>query len=310
MRLRTLPALLVPVVLLAACGDAAGDAPKDATTEAPVETAAPDTTDAPVDTAAAETTVPTNPDKPVVEIPAEEPTELVVTVLEEGSGPEAQNGDTVVVDYVGVLSSDGTEFDNSYDRGQPFPVQLGAGQVIQGWDQGLVGAQAGSRIQLDIPGELGYGEAGSPPAIGPDAALTFVVDVRAVIPPVDPASAPTDVPPPSGEGVTELQIEDIVVGEGDPVDYGDTAYMLFLAYDSEGNLLLSSWEGGQPEPITLEENAPRLSGLLDGIVGMAVGGQRSLVIPADVGFGEEGNPDLGIDPGETLVMVVELIAIG
>ena len=86
------------------------------------------------------------PPKPEVELPDEEPTELVVTDLVVGEGVAAAEGDTVLVHYVGVLSSDGTEFDNSFDRGQPFPVTLGQGLVIDGWDQGLVGC-AGNQCQ-------------------------------------------------------------------------------------------------------------------------------------------------------------------
>ena len=83
--------------------------------------------------------------------------------------------------YSGVLSSDGTAFDNSWDRGQPFTFTLGAGNVIPGWDQGLVGAKVGSRVQLDIPSSLAYGATGKG-SIGPNQALTFVVDVLAVTP--------------------------------------------------------------------------------------------------------------------------------
>lgn len=120
-------------------------------------------------------------DEPEVSIPAEVPTELQVTTLVEGEGPEAAEGDTVTVHYVGVLSSDGTKFDSSYDRGQPYSLVLGAGNVIEGWDQGLVGVQAGERLQLDIPAELAYGATGSG-SIGPDEALTFVIDVVAITP--------------------------------------------------------------------------------------------------------------------------------
>ncbi len=147
------------------------------------EVAAPGTTlpltDAPPTTLAelpAET-----PDKPEVEIPAEVPAELVVTDLVRGEGDPAVAGDTVTVHYVGVLSEDGTEFDNSYDRGSPFPVVLGQGSVIQGWDEGLIGVRAGGRRQLDIPAEMAYGD--SPPpggVIEAGDALTFVVDVLSV----------------------------------------------------------------------------------------------------------------------------------
>lgn len=160
------------VVLIAWIGGAfSGDDEPDATV--PTEPLAT----VPTTTIAFET-----PEKPTVDLPAESPTELQVTTLVEGEGPEASEGDTVTVHYVGVLSADGTEFDNSYDRGSPFPVLLGGGGVIEGWDEGLVGVQAGERVQLDIPADLAYGDTGSPPAIQPGDALTFVIDVLAVTP--------------------------------------------------------------------------------------------------------------------------------
>lgn len=147
--------------------------------EVAVDPAAPLITQ-PVDTTPVDTT-PTPP-KPVVEIPEQLPTELEVTVLSPGEGPAAAVGDTVVVHYVGVRSEDGTEFDNSYDRGSTFPVTIGVTSVIQGWQEGLVGAQAGSQIQLDIPADLAYGDSGSGAIILPGDPITFVIDVMSVTP--------------------------------------------------------------------------------------------------------------------------------
>jgi peptidylprolyl isomerase len=124
----------------------------------------------------------TAPPKPDVQIPATVPETLVVTTLTEGTGEGAKAGDTISVHYVGVLSADGTEFDNSYDRGEPFTFVLGQGGVIQGWDQGLVGAKVGSRIQLDIPAALAYGDQQKGSVIGPNSPLTFVIDVMAITP--------------------------------------------------------------------------------------------------------------------------------
>ncbi len=124
----------------------------------------------------------TAPPKPEVSAPGAEPSELKVTTLKEGTGEPAKNGDTIDVHYVGVLSKDGTEFDNSYDRGAPLVLTLGAGQVIQGWEEGLVGLKVGGRYQIDIPAEKAYGANGSGEAIPPDAGLTFVVDIMAITP--------------------------------------------------------------------------------------------------------------------------------
>lgn len=116
--------------------------------------------------------------KPKVTIPdGEPPQELVERDLVEGTGPEAKAGDEVTVQYVGVGFDSEEEFDASWDRGEPFAFQLGSGQVIPGWEQGVEGMKAGGRRELTIPADLAYGEAGSPPAIGPNETLVFVVDL-------------------------------------------------------------------------------------------------------------------------------------
>jgi len=118
--------------------------------------------------------------KPEIEVPdAAPPTVLVEEELVEGTGPVAKKGDEVTVQYVGVGYESGEEFDASWDRGEPFKFQLGAGQVIKGWDEGVEGMKVGGRRQLTIPPDLAYGEAGSPPSIGPEETLIFVVDLVA-----------------------------------------------------------------------------------------------------------------------------------
>ncbi|CAN5550563.1 hypothetical protein BH10ACT2_BH10ACT2_13480 [soil metagenome] len=119
-------------------------------------------------------------EKPQVFLPAEVPTKLVTTDITEGTGEPAKAGDTLAVFYVGVLSGDGTEFDSNYGT-DPLTLVLGAGDVIVGWDQGLVGVKAGGRRQLDIPADIAYGEAGRGP-IGPNEALSFVIDVVSITP--------------------------------------------------------------------------------------------------------------------------------
>jgi peptidylprolyl isomerase len=104
------------------------------------------------------------------------PRRLVVEDIVKGKGPRAKAGDTVVVHYVGMNFSNGLEFDASWGTGSSFPLQLGQGQVIEGWDRGLVGIREGGRRKLTIPPELGYGAAGFPPDIPPNETLIFVVD--------------------------------------------------------------------------------------------------------------------------------------
>ena len=109
----------------------------------------------------------------------DEPTELVVQDLIVGKGKRARSGNTVSVKYVGVLFDDGKEFDSSWKsgKGQTFQFPLGGGQVIPGWDQGVVGMKEGGRRKLIIPAELAYGPSGFPPDIPPNAALIFDIDL-------------------------------------------------------------------------------------------------------------------------------------
>jgi len=105
-------------------------------------------------------------------------TQLDVRTLIAGTGPAAESGKTVQVNYVGVTYLDGKEFDNSWDKKQTYPVTLGSGGVIQGWDLGLLNVNEGSRVQLDIPANLAYGE--KAPAGYPSGDLRFVIDVLSV----------------------------------------------------------------------------------------------------------------------------------
>ncbi|MGH3739489.1 MAG: FKBP-type peptidyl-prolyl cis-trans isomerase [Micromonosporaceae bacterium] len=105
--------------------------------------------------------------------------ELQIEDVKTGDGAEAQAGHTVSVHYVGTLT-DGSKFDSSRDRGEPFGFQLGAGQVIQGWDQGVAGMRIGGVRRLVVPPELGYGARGFPPVIPANSTLVFEVELLGV----------------------------------------------------------------------------------------------------------------------------------
>src|SRR5690606_1608831 len=107
-------------------------------------------------------------------------TELKIEEIKAGEGKEAVTGKKVSVHYTGWLT-DGTKFDSSVDRGQPFVFDLGAGRVIKGWDQGVVGMKVGGKRKLTIPSSLGYGERGAGSVIPPNATLVFDVELLDVL---------------------------------------------------------------------------------------------------------------------------------
>ena len=116
-----------------------------------------------------ESTVPAGPTSAPV-------TELKIEDVVLGTGAEAKSGDTITAHYTGKLT-DGTKFDSSVDRGQPFTTEIGVGAVIKGWDEGIVGMKVGGKRKLTIPGNMAYGEAGSPPTIPPNATLVFDIEL-------------------------------------------------------------------------------------------------------------------------------------
>lgn len=119
--------------------------------------------------------------KPTLTFPGTEaPEGLHVQLLDAGTGPEVKAGDTISTHYLGQ-SWDGAVFDNSYDRGRPLSFRVGVGEVIRGWDDGLVGQRVGSRVLLSIPAELGYGDHGVPQAgIKGGATLVFVTEILGI----------------------------------------------------------------------------------------------------------------------------------
>lgn len=119
-------------------------------------------------------------EKPKVTVPkGAPPKKLEIEDIEKGKGATAKAGSSVSVNYVGVSYSNGKEFDSSFGK-QPFQFQLGASMVIPGWEEGVEGMKVGGRRQLIVPPDKAYGAQGSPPAIGSDETLLFVIDLLQV----------------------------------------------------------------------------------------------------------------------------------
>jgi peptidylprolyl isomerase len=171
--LLTLTLVLLLGAGIVACGGDDDSSGETAATPAPTE--APQGPNA--DAIAAGITKNTKKKPEVVKPEGDPPAQLVIKDIVKGKGPKAKAGDTLTMQYVGNSWSTGEQFDASWDRNQAFPFQLGAGMVIPGWDQGMVGMQKGGRRLLIIPPDLGYGAQGSGP-IGPNETLVFVVDLQ------------------------------------------------------------------------------------------------------------------------------------
>lgn len=301
MRRRTLlPAVaLAGTLALAACGSDAATS-SSAPASSPSTTAAGGAASIPSTTAVA---------KPEVKLPATPPTSLVSTVVTPGSGIAAANGDAVVVRYVGVRSEDGTEFDSNYDAGDdPFTVQLGAGSVIPGWDEGLVGVQTGERLQLDIPADLAYGDNPRGEVIQAGDALSFVVDVLAVVPATTEADQP-QVTVTGAANRSDLQITDLVDGTGPALQEGQHAVIHIVAFRGDtGAQVYSTYTAGQPLAFVygVDDIIP---GIVSGLEDMKVGGRRQLTIPFEQAFGADGSETLGVPGNTDVVLVVDLVAV-
>lgn len=240
--------------------------------------------------------------RPVVETPsADAPAKLKTTDIVVGTGAEAAKDTFVVVDYVGQSYSNGKIFDESWTRGEPFTLQLGAGMVIPGWDQGLVGMKVGGRRELIIPPDLAYGEQGQGD-IGPNETLIFVVDLRAVM--TEPKMDVTGIAKP-----TALVSKDITVGTGDALKSGDSATFQYVgALLADGKTFDSSWSKGQPFSTAVGVGSV-IKGWDEGLIGMKEGGRRQLVIPADLAYGAAGAGGGTIPANADLVFIVDLISI-
>jgi hypothetical protein len=187
-------ALSVAACLVAACGSSAknngGSGPTGTPVPTPIATILQGTRPAgatPRPTAAIATASrpPGSPSAGIPPVPAGTgPIQTTASGLQYqdivvGTGATAASGNKLTMNYTGWLDN-GTKFDSSVDRNQPFPFTLGAGQVIKGWDEGIQGMQVGGKRRLIIPGDLAYGPQGRPPTIPPNARLTFDVELISI----------------------------------------------------------------------------------------------------------------------------------
>ncbi|MEQ1533395.1 MAG: FKBP-type peptidyl-prolyl cis-trans isomerase [Sideroxydans sp.] len=226
-------------------------------------------------------------------------TTLIKTDTKLGEGATAQAGQTVIVHYTGWLFDEnaadnkGAKFDSSLDRNDPFDFPLGAGHVIEGWDVGVQGMKVGGQRTLIIPAEMGYGAQGAGDDIPPNAKLVFDVKLLSVI---------------------RTEIIEIKKGEGAEAKAGQLVTVHYTGWlfdknaeNNKGTKFDSSRDRDEPFDFPLGMGQV-IQGWDMGVQGMKVGGQRTLVIPPEMGYGRRGAGGV-IPPNATLVFDVELLGV-
>lgn len=231
---------------------------------------------------------------------------LKYKITEKGNGKQAQAGATVSVHYTGKLT-DGTKFDSSKDRNQPFSFKLGQGQVIKGWDEGIALLQVGDKAVLTIPSELGYGASGAGKSIPPNATLVFDVELLDVKEPVKPWTITQTDTVTTASGLKYIVVEKSTKPDAKKAENGKTVEVHYTGFLAGGKVFDSSLERGQPISFPLG-NGMVIKGWEEGIALMNVGDKLRLIIPSNLGYGDNGYGGL-IPPKATLYFDVELVDV-
>ncbi|MFR9674012.1 FKBP-type peptidyl-prolyl cis-trans isomerase [Streptomyces sp. TR06-5] len=241
--------------------------------------------------------------KPEIDAGAGEPPgDLQVKVLEKGDGPRIEKSDFITAHYAGQ-TWEGKPFDDSYQRKLPSGFPIGVGGVIDGWDKGLIGKKVGSRLELVVPPDLGYGD--NPPqgsAIGKGDTLVFTIDVKeavpmapqgAKVPQKDEAlprvgvntddKAPRITVPEGAQAPEELVSRTVIEGDGEKVAAGDTVLANYRAVEWDNpKAEISTWKGNPAAQMPRgpqEIPVGRMPGWKDGLVGKKAGSRVMIVVP-------------------------------
>lgn len=228
---------------------------------------------------------------------------LKIVFTHRGDGKQAVAGNMVKVHYVGKLEN-GTEFDNSVKRGEPIKFPLGKGQVIKGWDEGIAMMKVGDKATMIIPPNLGYG-AQDMGTIPPNSTLIFDVELVDVIEVKEPVPFAVEGLPieKTPSGLQYIVVEESKDGEQAYANMeAKVDYTLYLA---DGTIIDSSIPGGEPLPFLIGSGGV-IKGFDEGVRLMSVGEKYRLIIPPNLGYGEQGAGNGVIPPNATLIFDVEL----
>lgn len=317
------------LVTLAGCGD--GDSKSSATSASPSPSASspppPKIVDGPLPAITGGTKF---GEKPTVAKGMGQPSkDLAVRTVIAGNGRTVAENDFIEANYLGQIWSSGKVFDNSYDR-SPLVLQLARGSIIDGWRYALTGKKIGSRVEIAVPPTWGYGPSGNEQAgIKGTDTLVFVIDLLdsfntkssakgKVVPQTDPAlpkvATNTDgsrpkVTLPKSDPPKKLVSNYVLEGDGDEVTAKQTILCQFQGLEWQGGRTFQTTYGsGRLSQFSVEQMEQVVKGLAQGVTGKKVGSRVLVVVPPDLGYGDNPPSGSGIKKGATLVFTVDILA--
>ena len=243
-----------------------------------------------------------------------------VETISEGDGAVVKSGDSVTVNYIGVIAGSDKPFDSSWERGSPatFPLTSGAGGLLPGIVKALEGQHEGSRVVAAVPPADGFGKQGNPDVgIQSDSNLVFVFDI--LKPPEIKSTSLDDVTVTGKFGdepkvdfepalsVKETEVKVLSKGDGPTVKATDQVKVNYQGINGrDGSEFDSSWTRGQPATFALNQVVP---GFTKAIEGQTVGSRVLVAIPPKDGYGSTGSPQAGIRGTDTLLFTIDIIDI-
>jgi peptidylprolyl isomerase len=323
-----LAALPAGLATLAGCGDDKSDSSKASASPSPSSAPPPKIVDGPLPAITAGAKF---GEKPTVAKGTGEPSKnLAVKTLIAGSGRPVAENEFIQANYLGQIWSTGKVFDNSYDRGRPLLLQLAQGTIIDGWRYALTGKKTGSRVEIAVPPTYGYGKSGQPQAgIKGTDTLVFVIDLIESFNSKSSAEgepvAQSDAALPKVATNTDGKVPKVTVPKADPPKKLVSAYVLEgdgaevkadqtvlcqfqgLVWDS-GKTFQQTYGSGRLSQFSIEQMEQAVKGLAQGLTGKKVGSRVLIVVPPELGYGD--NPPSGgiIKKGSTLVFTVDILA--